>query len=172
MPGWYDIMKLTGRKSDLKENQDEAGLNVSRAYLNELIQKEIDDGIPPERIVLGGFSQGAAVSLYTGLTAKVKLGGLAVLSSYLPLDYKMPDLLKETNLNQKTRILMCHGSEDRVVPTEFGKDSYARLKELGFDVTFTLYPGIEHQPCLEEMDEVEKFLGSCLPPAPEKRSEL
>jgi predicted esterase len=53
--------------------------------LNQLITAEVDAGIPANRIVLGGFSQGAAMSLLTGLTAERKLAGLAILSGWLPL---------------------------------------------------------------------------------------
>jgi lysophospholipase-1 len=56
--------------------------------LNDLISSEVDSGINAERIVLGGFSQGGAMSLLTGLTSERKLGGVAVLSGWLPLSHK------------------------------------------------------------------------------------
>jgi predicted esterase len=57
--------------------------------LNELVTAEIESGIPAERIVLGGFSQGGAMTLLTGLTTERKLGGLVVMSGYLPLSTKI-----------------------------------------------------------------------------------
>ncbi|KAH8661944.1 Phospholipase/carboxylesterase/thioesterase [Xylariales sp. PMI_506] len=164
MPGWYDIFALTGRIEDLRTNQDEAGMNVTREYLSGIIQAEIDAGIPAERIVVGGFSQGGAMALYTGLTAKVKLAAIVGLSSYLPLDSKIPELLKETNNNQKTPVLMCHGNVDMVVPYVLGRESSAMLKSIGFDVTFKEYSGMGHSACLEELNEVEAFISSKLPP--------
>ena len=56
--------------------------------LNEIISEEVDNGIPASRIVLGGFSQGGAMSLLTGLTSERKLAGLAVLSGWVPLREK------------------------------------------------------------------------------------
>ena len=56
--------------------------------LNQLITAEVDAGIPANRIVLGGFSQGAAMTLLTGLTTERRLAGLAVLSGWLPLRNK------------------------------------------------------------------------------------
>ena len=56
--------------------------------LNQLITAEVDSGIPSERVILGGFSQGAAMSLLTGLTTERKLGGVVVLSGWLPLKDK------------------------------------------------------------------------------------
>ncbi|KAK6086056.1 phospholipase/Carboxylesterase [Seiridium cupressi] len=174
MPGWYDIIALGGSPDDLRRQQDEAGMLVSRAYLNGLIQAEIDNGIPEERIVLGGFSQGGAMSLFTGLTTKFKLAGIVGMSSYLPLDTKLPEFLKEAeNASQKTPILMCHGTVDMVVPTAIGKASYELLKKTGFEVTWKEYEGMGHSACLEELDEVEAFLGSRLPAkGEEKKSEL
>jgi pimeloyl-ACP methyl ester carboxylesterase len=56
--------------------------------LNALITAEVDAGIPASRIVLGGFSQGGAMALLTGLTTERKLGGVVVLSGWLPLRNK------------------------------------------------------------------------------------
>ncbi|KAI0111023.1 Phospholipase/carboxylesterase [Hypoxylon sp. NC0597] len=172
MPGWYDILALSGKTDDIRKDQDERGILQSREYFHELIQAEIDSGLPSDRIVLGGFSQGGAISLFAGLTAKVKLAGIVALSSYLPLDSKFPDFLKENDHNRKTPILMCHGDEDNVVPTNFGKMSYEMLKSQGFDVTMKIYPGMPHSACVEELDEVEAFLRSRLPPEADKKSEL
>jgi predicted esterase len=163
MPGWFDIFALGGRPDDLRKNQDEKGIEVTRDYLRDLVKAEMDGGIPAERIVLGGFSQGGAMSLLTGLTSNVKLGGIVGLSSWLPLDHKLPDYLKEYDLNRETPILMCHGDSDPVVPTAFGKSSSEALKEQGFKVTFTVYPGMAHSACVEELDEVQDFLSKCLP---------
>ncbi|KAI1488405.1 Phospholipase/Carboxylesterase-domain-containing protein [Biscogniauxia mediterranea] len=171
MPSWYDIVALSGRTEDIRARQDERGILVSRDYLHGLIQSEIDAGIPANRIVLGGFSQGGAMALFSGLTAKVKLAGIVGLSAYLPLDAKFPDFVKESDLNHDTPILMCHGDVDPVVPTAFGKLSYEMLKSQGFAVTLKMYEGMGHSACLEELDEVEAFLQSRLP-AQEGKTEL
>ena len=60
----------------------------SSRQLNELVTAEIEGGIDASRIVLGGFSQGGAMTLFTGLTSERKLAGLAVLSGFLPLRHK------------------------------------------------------------------------------------
>ncbi|KAI2634870.1 Phospholipase/carboxylesterase [Hypomontagnella submonticulosa] len=172
MPGWYDILALSGKVDDIRKDQDERGILLSRDYFHGLIQAEIDSGIPANRIVLGGFSQGGAISLFAGLTAKTKLAGIVGLSSYLPLDAKFPDFVKENDHNHQTPVLMCHGGEDQVVPTSFGKLSYEMLKKQGFDVTMKLYPGMAHSACPEELDEVEAFLRARLPPQGDKKSEL
>lgn len=131
---------MTGKTEDIRAQQDEAGILVSREYVNGLIQAEIDSGIPANRIVVGGFSQGGALSLFAGLTAKVKLAGIVGLSSYLPLDSKFANFVRESDLNHDTPILMCHGDSDQVVPVNFGKLSFEMLKSQGFKATMKLYP--------------------------------
>ena len=61
--------------------------------VEQLIESEISDGIKSERIILGGFSQGAAISLVTGLKTKYKLGGIVCLSGYLPIADKLETVI-------------------------------------------------------------------------------
>ncbi|KAI3330606.1 phospholipase/Carboxylesterase [Ustulina deusta] len=172
MPGWFDLAALNGGIEDIRGRQDEPGLLRTRDYVNSLIQAEIDAGIPTNRIVLGGFSQGGAMALLTGLTAKVKLGGVVGLSCWLPLDSKFPSLVQESDLNHETPVYMAHGTADHVVPTPLGQMSFEALKNQNFPVTMKMYPGMAHSACQEELDEVEAFLHSRLPPQEEKKPEL
>lgn len=105
-----------------------------------MIKEQIDKGIPASRIVLGGFSQGGAMSLLTGLTSPEKLGGIFALSCYLPLSHKFKELLPEGWPNQKTPLFMAHGDADQVVKYEFGQKSAEALKEMGVPVEFHTYP--------------------------------
>ncbi|TPX14477.1 uncharacterized protein E0L32_005441 [Thyridium curvatum] len=175
MPGWYDIAAIDGTVEALRMNEDEPGIMVSQQYFHGLIQQEIDSGISSERIVLGGFSQGGAISIFAGLTAKVKLAGIVGLSSYLLLSPKFKDLLPKPEFNKETPIFMGHGSADQVVRTELGKHSYTILKDLGYNVSWSEYEGMGHSACLEELDEVEAFLRKQLPALggkSEEKSEL
>jgi predicted esterase len=70
--------------------------------LNELIDSEVNAGLDPSRIVLGGFSQGAAMSLLTGLTCKHRLGGLVVLSGWLPLSKTFQSVSSRNYFNLHT----------------------------------------------------------------------
>ncbi len=140
MPGWYDIFALGSTAEFSRARQDEPGILATREYLHGLVQAEVDAGVPPERVVVGGFSQGAAIALLGGLTAPARLAGVVSMSSWLPLDAKFPELLQKNDLNRRTPVLMCHGTADPVVPTELGKRSFELLKSTGFDVTLKLYP--------------------------------
>ena len=72
----------------------------STSSINSLITAELDDNpnILPSRIVIGGFSQGAALSLLTTLTSERKLGGAIALSGWLPLRTKIKGVCVKTLL--------------------------------------------------------------------------
>jgi lysophospholipase I len=131
---------IDGNVESLRQNEDEAGILRSQAYFHDFIQKEIDSGIPADRIVLGGFSQGGAMSLFAGLTAKVKLAGIVALSSYLLLSLKFAELVPKPEFNKETPILMAHGDADRVVNTALGRKSFDVLKGMGYNVSMKIYP--------------------------------
>jgi predicted esterase len=103
------------------------------------VQQEIDAGIPADRIVLGGFSQGGAMAIFSGLTAPARLAGIVGLSSYLLLSLKFRDLVPSPNPNQDTPLLMCHGTADPVVPMPLGRLSRDMLNVMEYNVTMKLY---------------------------------
>ncbi|KAJ6113330.1 Phospholipase/carboxylesterase/thioesterase [Penicillium sp. IBT 18751x] len=166
MPGWYDISKL-GRDLDFEEairTQDEAGILKSRDYFNTLIKEQMDKGIKSNRIVLGGFSQGAAMSVFSGLTSKEKLGGVFGLSCYMLLSDRIKNYTPENWPNKDTPFFLAHGDEDEVVPHAFGQQSAKMLKDLGVEnVEFHTYPDLGHSADPSEIEDLEKFLMKTLP---------
>ncbi|KAF7549777.1 hypothetical protein G7Z17_g6173 [Cylindrodendrum hubeiense] len=167
MPGWFDVVALGGDVNTLIRNEDTEGIKLSQKYFHNLIQEEIDAGIPSDRIVLGGFSQGGAMSLFAGLTFSAKLAGIVGLSAWLLMSQQFTGMVSADDANHKTPVIMHHGNEDPIVPTNRGKLSADKLKELGYNVSWTTYPGMGHSACLEELDAVEVFLRERLPPAGE-----
>ena len=95
MPSWFDILSFNFKR----EEEDEEGMNKTVYSLNKLIESELDElapSVPANRIVLGGFSQGGAMSLLTGLTSERKLAGVVCLSGWVPLrgKFKSASLLR------------------------------------------------------------------------------
>ncbi|OAT13374.1 acyl-protein thioesterase 1 [Blastomyces gilchristii SLH14081] len=160
MPGWYDIVKLGVNVpvEEFSKAQDERGILKSRDYFNSLIKAEMDKGISPSRIVLGGFSQGGAMSLFTGITQKEKLGGIFGLSCYLPLGEKISTFMPDGFPNKQTPVFMAHGDADSTVLFEWGQRSADSLKALGMSVDFNKYAGMGHSADPGEMADLEKFL--------------
>ena len=120
-------------------DEDGPGILLSQAYVHSLIQDEIAAGISADRIILGGFSQGGAMSIFSGLTAPVKIGGIVGLSSWLLLSQSFRDHVPDQDLNKATPIFMGHGDRDPMVRYPLAKDSEAALKEMGYDVTLKTY---------------------------------
>jgi lysophospholipase-2 len=89
-PGWFDLATLD--KLTDSAHDDEKGMLQSVKSVDALIQAEVDSGIPENRIIVGGFSQGGAISLLTGLTGKRKLGGVIALSTWVVLNHKIKEV--------------------------------------------------------------------------------
>jgi len=160
----------------------------SQKYFHDLIDDEVSGGISSERIVLGGFSQGGAMSLMAGLTCPQKLGGIMGLSCYLLLRDKIQGLIAEKgDANKETKIFMGHGNVDQVVKHEFGQLTANTLKEWGYNVDFRTYSlvpsirsrlhqltnvsrGLGHSAAPQELKDIESFLESSLPPLPAEQS--
>ncbi|KAJ2905976.1 acyl-protein thioesterase-1-like protein [Zalerion maritima] len=170
MNGWYDIAVLDGAPETLRENEDKPGILRSQAFFHSLIQEEIDAGIPGDRIILGGFSQGGAMSLFSGLTAPVKLAGIIGLSCYLLLSKTFKDILPKESLNKDTPIFMAHGDADGTVNPKVGELSKNMLQEMDFKVDWKTYSGMGHEACPEEINDVQAFIEKHLPP--QEKSEL
>ena len=160
MPSWYDIKGL-----DMKANENCDGIEDSRARLEKILQTEHENtGLPYNRMVLAGFSQGGALSLYTGMqmpSSDKKLAGIIVLSGYLPQQTKFTI----TDGLQETPILHCHGSQDPVVIFPMAELTKKALTEMKGAKNYELktYP-VQHTVSMEEIAEMESFLQKILPP--------
>ena len=95
MPSWFDLKSLSPNGPE-----DEAGVKSAAEYVNSLIEAEIAGGIDSSRIILGGFSQGGALSLYTAVTTKHRLGGVVALSCWIPLHKQLATLDPSTVVNK------------------------------------------------------------------------
>ncbi|KAG6334862.1 hypothetical protein ID866_4222 [Astraeus odoratus] len=132
MPRWFDILSFTFENA----TEDRVGMLKAARAIDELIQKEVDAGIPSGRVVIGGFSQGATVALLTGLTSRPddgsgggkagwKLGGIAIVSGWLPLQSGFQQLLSSQATT--TPILWGHGTDDNVVRHKIAEASVKKL---------------------------------------------
>uniref|UniRef100_A0A803WC66 Acyl-protein thioesterase 1 n=2 Tax=Ficedula albicollis TaxID=59894 RepID=A0A803WC66_FICAL len=160
MPSWFDIIGLSP-----DSQEDEAGIKQAAENVKALIDQEVKNGIPSNRIILGGFSQGGALSLYTALTTHQKLAGVVALSCWLPLRATFPQG-PISGVNKDIAVLQCHGDCDPLVPVMFGSLTVEKLKTMinPANVTFKTYSGMMHSSSLEEMMDVKQFIDKHLPP--------
>jgi phospholipase/carboxylesterase len=154
MRAWYDIFSL-----DRGGPVDEDGIRASGEILNDLIQREQDRGIPANRIVVAGFSQGGAIALHAALRYPHRLAGLMALSTYLPLtnSFDAEVVHNESAANQDISIFMAHGSFDPVLPMQMGTSSAELLTKAGFNIEWHDYP-MAHAVCGEEINHIREWL--------------
>ncbi len=150
MRAWYDILSL-----DFRSRADAAGVADSVTKVEALIAREQERGMPPERILLAGFSQGGAITLAAGLARTQPLGGLVALSTYIP----DPDAARASLTGAATAqpVFMAHGSSDPVIPVQIGEHSAQLLQQLGLAVEWHRYP-MAHQVCAEEISDLGNWL--------------
>jgi phospholipase/carboxylesterase len=158
MRAWYDILG-----AQIAAQQDVAGIRASLAELDALIAREGARGIPSERVILAGFSQGGAIVLAGGVRHAAKLGGVIALSAYLPLDNLTAT--ERSAANADLPIFMGHGSFDPVVPQMLGLMSRDALVKLGYEVAWHSYP-MAHQVCPPEIADLRAWIAKRLAAAP------
>jgi len=169
VPAWYDMAAFSRSVTDMKD--DERGLAESVAYVRGLVMDLVADGIPPGRIVLGGFSQGGAVAITAALSkmddrfggvgggdeesaggddapvTPPRLGGCFLLSSYLPLKDRYPSPMLRAGA-EDTPVFIAHGREDTILPFYgFGWITGEKLKQFMTPgrVAFNEIPEMGHE---------------------------
>jgi len=151
MPAWYDITSLEPGPG----REPEADIREGAATVTAWLDRIAAQGVPPERTVLAGFSQGGALALHVGHRHPHRLAGVLVLSAYL--------LLEETvdaeghHENGATPMLFCHGTRDEVVPAARGRRAFERFADASRDVRWADYP-MGHEVCLPQVRAIGEWL--------------
>ncbi|KFN46652.1 alpha/beta hydrolase [Arenimonas metalli] len=150
MRAWYDIRNL-----QIDQRADEQGVRESIAQVEALIAREVERAVPPERILLAGFSQGGAIALAAGVRREAALGGLVALSTYLPMASTTG--AEATKAGLGTPVFMAHGVHDPVVPESLGQRSRVVLESLGMAIDWHAYP-MPHSVCAEEIRDLGDWM--------------
>lgn len=144
MPAWYDIAV-----PDLTQQVDEAGIEQSVDELKTLIEREIAGGIPLQKIVLAGFSQGGVIALRTALSLSQPPAGVMALSTYLPVRRQQD----QTGLD----IFWGHGELDDIAPLSIASEARDYLQSSGNQVNWNTYP-MQHSVCAQEIQDIRRWL--------------
>ena len=148
MPAWYDIKAM-----DIDRVVDTEQLRASTDAVAKLVEQQKHKGIPPERIIIAGFSQGGAVAYELGLSYPERFGGVLALSTY----FATADTVQRSEANADVPISVYHGTFDPMVPESLGVRSVETLKEMGYDPSYQTFP-MEHSVCLEEIQDIGRFI--------------
>ncbi|KAF7196844.1 Acyl-protein thioesterase 1 [Pseudocercospora fuligena] len=152
---------LKPSRPELAPDEDEEGMLETVAYFESLIDACIESGIPANRIVIGGFSQGHCMTLLTHIVSEKysgKLAGVAGLLGYLVLSdgkKRLEGIRKERNfetteLQSDVPVFLARGSKDEFIPKRLweGPDGMLeRLVPLGIDDKVRevhVYEGLTH----------------------------
>lgn len=152
MPAWYDILEM-----NIERKIDEKQIQASSDQIKAFILNEIEKGIPSERIVLAGFSQGGAVAYHCGLSFEQPLAGILALSTY----FATWRTLAFHPANKGIPLHLFHGSHDDVVLESMGLEARRVLIEKGYSPEFQTYP-MAHEVCLEEIQDISGVLQTLL----------
>ena len=150
MRAWYDIAGTPQARVE-----DEAGLRASQAQIEALIAREVARGMPAQRIVLMGFSQGCAMTLLTGLRHAERLAGLVGLSGYLPL--AAHTAAERSAANAGVPIFLAHGRDDPMIALDRATASRDALLALGYEVEWHDY-AMPHSVCMDEIVDLNRWL--------------
>lgn len=133
---WFPIPRFDGST----EAEAAAGIDAAAAELNAFLDARlIEEGLPPSKLVLVGFSQGAMMSLQVAPRRAEAVAGVVAISGRL----LRPELLA-TEARVKPPVLIMHGDQDPVVP--FGELARAgdALVAAGFPVYAHVMKGTGH----------------------------
>jgi phospholipase/carboxylesterase len=150
MRAWYDIFQFGGGR------EDDKGIRASQKLLEKLIEAQ---PVPPEKIVLAGFSQGGAIALQTALRYPKRLAGVMALSTYLPIAATLAG--ERSEANAQIPVFMAHGQYDDIIPVQRAQQSRAALEKLNYGIEWHDYP-MPHSVCGEEVRDIAAWLSRLL----------
>jgi phospholipase/carboxylesterase len=150
MRAWYDILQFGGGR------EDDKGIRASQKLLEKLIEAQ---PVPPEKIILAGFSQGGAIALQTALRYPKRLAGVMALSTYLPIAATLAG--ERSEANAQLPIFMAHGQHDDIIPLQRAQQSKEFLEKLGYRAEWHQYPML-HSVCGEEVRDISAWLTKLL----------
>lgn len=160
MSGWFDLFDWP---IGIGAKDDKAGKIAAAQQIEQAVEKlEKDMGIPPNRVVVGGFSQGGAVALLAAYhrrtQGKVPFAGCVCLSGWLTLK---DDLAVTEDVAAKTPLFWGHGQFDDKVLFEQQAHGVNELRNHGVDVSDSSYP-MGHSSHPQETEAMAEFIEKAL----------
>lgn len=168
---WYEPTKFSNQPEQ-QDPEDEEGMLQSVTYVESIIDACVAKGIPPQRIVLGGFSQGCAMALLTDLTSSKYAGhlaGIVGLMGYLPLCDRLPVLRAKAGLpstHGDVPVFLARGKQDQMIPKRIFDQSLKAMNMAGVSASSLEskeYEGLGHSLNGAVLKDLSEFLGRVVP---------
>jgi phospholipase/carboxylesterase len=148
MRAWYDIDPKAPRSGT-------TDIAKSAEKIEMLVEEESARGIPPEKIVLAGFSQGGVIALHLGLSSPKRLAGILALSTYVHDHERIAERVSFASID--VPIFMAHGLIDPMIPITRAITSREVLVSLNYQIEWHEY-AMGHEVCAKEILDVARWL--------------
>lgn len=149
---WFALEVIDGLRK-INEEQAEKSRQVINLFVNQLSEKY---NVDPQRVYIGGFSQGGIMAYSTGLTYPKKFAGIFAFSSRLLSEVK--PLIKDKKELAHLKLFIAHGTEDQTLVVEYGRDAKAFLAPLLPKLEYHEYK-MAHAVVAEELEDFKIWLG-------------
>ncbi|GAB4201238.1 MAG: alpha/beta hydrolase [Wenzhouxiangellaceae bacterium] len=154
MRAWYDILGV-----ELRRDLDSAGIKASVAAVEALRDAIAAQGIPHERHILAGFSQGGVIALRTALASEQPVAAVIGLSCYLAQSEELTTWASQAAAS--TPVFLGHGDHDPMVACQLGQAARDTLTAAGYAVAWRHYP-IPHSVSPAEIADLDQWLADIL----------
>ncbi|ALC38156.1 CG6567 [Drosophila busckii] len=143
----------------------EIASSMSEAYaiVDGLVQRETDAGIPLNRIIIGGFSNGGVLALHAGYAMNLTVAGIFAHSAFLNRQSAVYEQLQAAASGDLPELLMQQGDADEMVPHAWAEQTYDDLQALGVSGTFSTLNNTAHELTEESMQELQMWIRDRLP---------
>ncbi|XP_039431808.1 lysophospholipase-like protein 1 [Culex pipiens pallens] len=132
--------------------------------VNEILKRETSQGVPANRIIVGGFSMGGALALHTAYHLNRDLAGAFAISSFLNTGSIVYDSLGCVTEDERLPdLLMFHGERDTLVPIEWGQTTFDELAKLGVRGQFVPNRNALHEIKKEQLMRVIEWINKLIP---------
>ena len=138
--------------------QNEPYLSSALMMLKSLVEKVNEAGVPTERLVIGGFSQGACLASEFVAQNPAKYGGLFVFSGGLIGEGPSVSLKNYSGSLNETPVFIGCSDVDFHIPVERVHETASILSSLGAEVNEKIYPGMAHTIIQNEINEAKGIL--------------
>ncbi|XP_058454470.1 lysophospholipase-like protein 1 [Malaya genurostris] len=132
--------------------------------VNEILKREIALGVPVNRIIVGGFSMGGALSLHTAYHLNRDLLGVFAISCFLNTGSIVYDSLDCVSSDEPLpELLMFHGEKDTLVPIEWGRTTFDELAKLGVRGQFVPHRNALHEIKKDQLIQIIEWVNRLIP---------
>lgn len=154
MPSWFDYKQLGFTSLDESINCEE--LKESQERVTKVINDEVTNNLNGDysKLFIGGFSQGAALSLYTAFELHENLGAVVCLSGHQL--YENPDS-QISDSKKSIPVFAYHGEDDPLLPFAIAFPFFTDLKKAGFDIHHYSEAGLAHSLSNNELKKLKEF---------------